>query len=274
MRIAIICPSPDLNKFAVLSDVHLLLTHLVGEGNDYTKFYAGRKELKILDNGLFEHHVASPTPEILSKAKLVGADVVIAPDVLYNPVETVENAKVFAKAVNQENGIRRGKGMKPLQMMAVPQASNQKDYLWCYKTLCDLGYQWIGLSILACPKSFGNTEQVFNSRKQAYRALRETGIWNDKVNHHLLGLGSEIDELEFFAPVSSVVSNDSSSAVLHGQLGITYTNGIVPGGKKKEKLNFEVPTDLKFEASVLSNIAEWKALATFQPRGQHAMSNV
>lgn len=267
MKICVISPSPDLSKFAVLGDMHLLLTHLIEPGNAYTTFYAGRKETKILDNGLFEHHFAAPTPEILAKAKLVSADVVIAPDVLYDAVGTVENAKVFAKAVQQENGVRRGRDLKPLQMMAVPQASNRKDYLWCYAELVKMGYQWIGLSILACPRSFGGGDpEVGHSRKDAYKALKETGLWSDKTNHHLLGLGSYIDELEFFAPVQSVVSNDSSSPIVHGQVGITYENGVVPGGKKKEKLNFDAATDPKYYTAVLSNIAEWKALAKFHPR--------
>lgn len=270
MRIAIICPTPDLQKFALQGDIHLLLTHLVQEGSPYTQFYSSRKELKLLDNGLFEHGVATPTPEILTKARLVGADVVIAPDVLFDPVATVKNAEEFAKAVFQENGIRRGRGLKPLQMMAVPQASTIKGYQWCYKQLVDLGYTWIGLSILACPKSFGGKQvngqmDVGNSRIQAYRSLRECGLWDTKVNHHLLGLGSNIAELEFFSSISSVVSNDSSSAVLHGQLGISYEKGQVPGGKKLEKLNFERATDSQYEACVQSNIAEWKRLATFTP---------
>lgn len=269
MKICVICPVDDLEKFATKGDMHLLLTHLVEPDNAYTKFYAARKELKILDNGLFEHHVASPTSEILAKAKLVGADVVIAPDVLYDPVGTVKNAEIFAKEVHMENGRRRGRGLRPLQMMAVPQAGNRKDYLWCYDRLVrQLNFQWIGLSILACPNAFSGSSdpnKIKQSRIATYRALKETGLWSSQTNHHLLGLGSHIDEVEFFAPIAEIKSNDSSSAVLHGQMGITYENGAVPGGKKSHKLDFEAPTDPKFEEAVLKNIIEWKMRASFDP---------
>lgn len=268
MKICVICPSPDLEKFATKGDAHLLLTHLISPDNAYTRFYMGRKELKILDNGLFEHHVAAPTSEILQKAQLVRADVVIAPDVLYDAVGTVKNAAEFAKALYLENGKRRGRGLQPLQMMAVPQASNRKDYLWCYKQLVELGYEWIGLSILACPKSFadetGSVEPGPN-RIAAFRALKETGILSTKVRHHLLGLGTHVSEVAFFAPIPEIFSNDSSSPILHGNLGIEYKDGAVPGGKRPEKMDFTQASKLENEELILKNIATWKKLATFEP---------
>lgn len=270
MKVCVICSVPDLERFSPMGDAHLMLTHLIEPGNGYTQFYAGRKELKILDNGLFENHVATPTPEILQKAQLVGADVVIAPDVLFDPVGTVKNAEEFLKAVYVENGRRRGKGLRPLQVMAVPQAADRKGYLWCYDQLANkLGFEWIGLSILACPNSFGGLRvggelEVGDTRIKTYQALKEAGLWNPKVNHHLLGLGSFVEETSFFAPVKEVVSNDSSSAYLHGSLGIRYEAGRVPGGKRKEKLDFQMAADLKNYEDIASNIQTWKKYASFE----------
>lgn len=269
MKICIIAPVPDLVKFATLGDAHLMLTHLVAEGNDYTNFYKDRKELKVLDNGLFEHHVASPTSEIIAKARLTGAHVVIAPDILYDAKATVESTREFLEQVQRENGKRRGRSERELQVMAVPQADNRKDYLWCYKQLSDLGCEWIGLSILACPRSFEydtNSSEVKPNRIAAYRALLETHLWNPKVNHHLLGLGTHIDEVEFFAPIQSVISNDSSSPIVHGQRGINYINGVVPGGKIGTKLDFSAATHDEYTSVVLENIQDWKTMARFGPQ--------
>lgn len=269
MRTCIIAPVPDLDRFATQGGAHLMLTHLIESGNDYVKFYSGRRELKILDNGLFENHVAAPTSEIISKAQLVDADVVIAPDVLFDPEGTVRNAEAFAKEIYIENGRRRGRNQKTLHVMAVPQADNSKDYLWCYSKLVQIpGVSWIGVSILACPKSFGgDLHEVGDSRIEAYRALKETGLWSEGTSHHLLGLGTNVDEAEFFAPIKSVVSNDSSSPVLHGGLGIEYVNGAVPGGKRLEKMDFSKGTDSVHYGAVLRNIAQWKQFATFEPNG-------
>lgn len=269
MKLCIITPVPNLGRFASLGDAHLMLTHLIEPGNDYTQFYAGRRELKILDNGLFEHHVAAPTSEIIAKGKLVGADVVIAPDVLYDAVGTVKNAEAFAKEIYMENGRRRGKGLRPLQMMAVPQATNRKDYLWCYSQLTErLQFPWIGLSILGCPSSFTEetgTKEPGPNRIAAYKALKESGLWQNTVNHHLLGLGSFIHETSFFAPIKSVVSNDSSSPLLHAGMGIQYVKGEVPGGKRPDKMDFSVGVDPKHYQLALNNIQTWRYLSTFSP---------
>lgn len=268
MKICVICPEPHLADFGSLGDAHLLLCHLVGSNNKYTEFYKSRKELKLLDNGLFEFHKAAPTPEILAKARVVGADVVIAPDVLYNPLETVKNAEQFMREVKIDNSkFHSGAIKKNVVPMAVPQAGNRKDYLWCYKTLVDMGYPWIGLSCLACPNSFKeitNSAEVKINRIMAYRELQQAGLWSDKVNHHLLGLGSFIDEVNFFAPIKSVVSNDSSSAYLHGALGIRYKDGQVPGGKRPEKLDFQKATEQGTFDIIKANIQEWKARAAFE----------
>lgn len=267
MRICVITPTPDLDRFATQGNAHLMLTHLIEPGNDYVKFYSGRKELKILDNGLFEHGVAAPISEIITKAQLVDADVVIAPDVLFDPEGTLKNAEAFAQEIYIENGRRRGRNQKTLRIMAVPQADNRKDYLWCYSKLVQIpGVSWIGLSILACPKSFGgDLHEVGDSRIEAYRALKETGLWSDSTQHHLLGLGSNVNESEFFAPIESVVSNDSSSPVLHGGLGIEYVDGTVPGGKRPEKMDFSKGVDSRNYDAVLRNIAQWKQFATLEP---------
>jgi len=256
VRLCIIAPTPHLEEFATLSnDVHLVLSHLINiseaekEGS-YTNFYRTRAEqgdTLILDNGLFENHVAEDTVSLCEKASAIKAKVIVAPDVLYDSKATIKSYDAFRSKV-------------VYKVMAVPQADNPVDWLDCYKQLVHIcEAEIIGLSILSIPKSFGpllRTNSISACRRYVIRLLEAEDLVRDNIWHHCLGLGDDVSELSLMNSTGWIYSNDSSSAVVHGAKEIVYDpDGTIPGGKIREKLDFNKTIEESQHKHIYHNIA-------------------
>jgi len=288
VRNAIITPVDLLNKYAVLGDMHLLLSHLIPlyqeeaagydqeyegpfdekiEGDplltkreQYTRFYARCKEFKVLDNGLFENGVAEDTIALILKAQKVGADAIVAPDVLRDGVATYESSAKFASALKYSNF--------GANVMGVPQGNSVSDYVACYtKMVQDPNIHMIGLSILGCVdafKEFTGTDSIHLNRVFAVNYLLSTGVFDHSKWHHLLGLGDHPGEVGYYQHVRAIRSNDSSSPIIHGMRDILYTeDGILEQGKVEAKMDFFGDYELSdhHDATVLHNIAILHKLA-------------
>lgn len=266
---ALITPINLLDEYASLGDIHLLLSHLIPiEPNEehnliynsvaramnvveksisfqeepnielmrkYLEYYRERKELKILDNGLFENKVAEDPVKLIIKALIVKADALIAPDVLYDGEATIKEAESFVGSVK--------KVAQYLKIMAVPQGSSPEEYLHCYKELVNNpDIDMIGLSILALTKSFQKytgTESIHVNRIVGINYLWSQGAFHPHKWHHLLGLGDRPDELAAYKHIENIKSNDTSSPVLHGLRGKAYLeDGSIENGKLQQKMNF------------------------------------
>lgn len=203
----------------------------------YLEYYRGRSELKILDNGLFENEVAESPMEIITKAFLVDADVVIAPDILYDGDATIKEAKHFVEVV------KLFQRTKPLQIMAVPQGSSPEEYLDCYSQLVNNpGIDMIGLSILSLDKSFEKytgIKSIHVNRIIGINYLWAQGVFHPQKWHHLLGLGDRQDELAAYGHIKNIRSNDTSSPILHGLRKREYLeDGSIENGKLQQKISF------------------------------------
>lgn len=253
MKLAFITPTKYLDKFATQGDIYLALAHLIDDKgqNDYAQFHIKEKEkgrIVYLDNGLFEGAQVDPLA-LIHRAKLIGADVVCAPDALYDAKQTVKEFKRFIK-LKQDEGL-------VAKVMGIPQADNPGEWWGCYQFMdsskdCDM----IGLSILSIPASFQHLirmnasdidQPIAHSRmhliEQLYTVSHLTG--KRVTPMHLLGLGESYDDIEaasHYLP-RDIVSNDSSSAFVHGMHGVIYEEtGAIHGGKIKEKLDFSLET--------------------------------
>lgn len=243
MQLAYIAPTAYLDKISAKGGILLALAHLIDDAgkNDYTKFHRRKAQEGhriICDNGLFEGAQVD-TDTLLHRAGLIGAHVVCAPDVLYNSSETIKSFKRFIKA-KQDAGM-------VFDVMGIPQADNPVDWWECFKFM-DLSSdcKLIGLSILSVPQSFNvflGTTGITASRvwliKQLY--LYEILLGRRITPCHLLGLGESLADLIVASRLvpHSVISNDSSSAFVHGAAEVKYTPlGKIPLGKIKDKLNF------------------------------------
>lgn len=203
----------------------------------YLEYYRGRNELKILDNGLFENEVAEESLGLIIKALMIKADVVIAPDVLYDAEATIEGARDFAHMV------LRVAHKRQFKIMAVPHGKSPEEYLYCYKELVnDAAIDMIGLSILSLAKSFEmytGTTSIHVNRIVGINYLWSQGAFHPQKWHHLLGLGDRPDELAAYRHIDNIKSNDTSSPVLHGLRGRAYLeDGSIENGKLQQKMNF------------------------------------
>lgn len=273
MDLAFITPTTYLRKFASQGDIYLALAHLIDDDgqNDYACFHRGEAEKGrrvILDNGLFEGAQVG-TEALLRRAQAIGAQVVCAPDILYDSAGTIKEFKNFIRA-KQDAGLS-------IDVMGIPQADNPADFWDCFRFMDLSGdCQLIGLSILSVPHSFGELvgnrgitasrlyllEQLSNYEKLAGRPATKC---------HLLGLGESLADIMYAARElpHTVISNDSSSAFVHGMNNVAYSVlGTWPGGKIEEKLDFQLPALMEFhkdsqylESLIQRNIDKAKALA-------------
>lgn len=245
MKLAFITPTVYLNRFASQGDIYLALAHLIDDQgkNAYARFHrreAEKGRRVILDNGLFEGAQVS-SEALIQRARAVRASVVCAPDVLYDSKGTIKEFKSFVK-LKHEAGL-------VCDLMGIPQADNPADWWECFQFMdmhseCSL----IGLSILSVPKSFrdsaGDTgKPITDSRVHLIRQLDSfQNLSGRRITPcHMLGLGEsyrDVIEAQKLLP-NTIVSNDSSSAFVHGMKGVLYRKGgMIPGGKNHEKLDF------------------------------------
>ncbi len=240
MNLAFITPTKYINEFGNQGDFILALSHLMDyeETNDYEKAVKNTKLPVILDNGLFENHKAEGIETLIEKAKMINAHTFFAPDVLYNSKET-------QKELSRAQKLNEGTG---LGLAAVVQADNYYDYInQLLDFNSDPNVDLIGLSILSIPKSFEKSIGEYNITKSRIALLDQMIIMNRREgtkwkNCHLLGIGDSYEDVVFahkYCPF--VVSNDSSSAFQTGLNNkIYYENLQVPGGKIKEKVDFDL----------------------------------
>lgn len=267
MKLAFITPTAYLHKYSAQGDLYLALAHLIDDNgeNDYARFHRresekGRKV--ILDNGLFEGAQVS-SDSLIRRARTIKAHTVCAPDVLYDSKATIKEFKQFIR-LKHEHGL-------VCNIMGIPQADNPADWWDCFQFMdlhpeCNL----IGLSILSIPKAFrdsvGDTDKpITNSRVHLIRQLHSfSRLSGHRITPcHLLGLGEsyrDIIEAKRLLP-NDIVSNDSSSAFVHGMRGVRYRRGgVIPGGKNHEKLDFDIKMAMH-QASIQHNIDEAKWIA-------------
>lgn len=251
MNLAFITPTAYLQKFASQGDVHLALAHLIkydeqtGWMNEYARFYRRESEQGrrvILDNGLFEG--AQPDPEaLIQRARAIKAQVVFAPDVLYDSKGTIKAFKQFIKLKHEEGLV--------CDIAGVPQADNPADWWDCFQFM-DLHSECalVGLSILSVPKAFGrvvgSTDTPITSAR--VHLIRQLYNFSDISGHritpcHLLGLGESYEDIKTANELMSrdIISNDSSSCFVHGANAVRYEkDGTIPGGKNHTPLDFHL----------------------------------
>lgn len=255
MKLSIITPEGNLEDFAPLGDMHLLIANFIEPKSKYTKFYKERNEYIILDTGAFETGVSMPTEELIKRAVLVQADEVASPDVVYNWKETYHNAIDFVDAT-ADYTFRR---------MAIPQASNIKDWFRCLEHLMGIdGVDVIGLSILSIPQCFKKetgVDTIMENRLLCTQMMEREGLFFDEYEYHLLGLGNPL-ELMYQKQIKHIRSCDTSGPVVHGMHGVRYDPylGLIQP-KIKEKLDFKTTIEKKYYNDILHNIAILQKMA-------------
>jgi len=151
MDIALIPPIPEL-RYTESTKTHLVLSHLF-DNDAYLKYYRGCSEVgdfTILDNGAHEKGIGETNESLLNKARLISADEVVLPDVLFDGMGTVELTKQMLKWVSSLGWEQYVFAGKP-NFMIVPQGNTRVEWNRC---LTHLMHEWDSWS-KKCPETLG-----------------------------------------------------------------------------------------------------------------------
>jgi hypothetical protein len=262
-----ITPSSYLEEYAVASNTHLVLAHLVDEDPQYGAFYRDRAQAGdfiMMDNSAYELKEPYAPDRLVDLARECGANAVVLPDYPFQPcAKTIEAAINFAP-IFKEAG---------LASFFVPQSvvGDLEDWI--------NGYKWaannedidiIGMSILGVPNAIPHVDPSF-SRVVMTQILKDRGVFAKK-HHHYLGLNSgpalEIPSLLRMGVLDTI---DSSNPVWMGILGHQYTvnsDSFLPVRKVNMPVDFHIKRtkDQATHDRIRTNIALTNRL--FQSGGQ------
>lgn len=170
----------------------------------YRDFYAGEQGYKILDNGAAEQTLVRDE-HLIELAGQIGADEVIAPDVMHDSSESVLALKRFRRRAPHD-----------LKLMAVIQAVSWKEFDYSVYEAMDSG-----VFSLALPKLL--TKHMGPSARLAgAEIIRRI---DDVVPIHCLGCSTRLTEARDLARQGIVRGIDTSAPVVLGlqKYGIKHT---------------------------------------------------
>lgn len=265
-----IAPTNYLHLIPQQSRRHLILAHLLKD-ETYAAFYRDKRargDIIICDNGAFELGQSLPPNQLLDLIDQSGINpqYIVAPDYPNQPwYKTYSAAVEFVEIVKDRYASTREVLSREVSMphiMAVPQ-SEQGDYkgwIKSYQLLSKYdGIDMIGMSILGIPNAFKAltlTDDIAFNRIYASVYLLQSGIYNNQVQHHYLGLGGGPRELVVQKQIGIMDSNDSSSVFWHAIKGIPFDSTCwgLKDGKHKSEVDFNLPFDEKHVQLISKNI--------------------
>lgn len=235
-QFCIITPTSYCEDFASQSSMHLVLAHLVDTDEQYSDFYAGRKEFKIMDNGAFELGESYSPEMLIDLANECRADAIVLPDYPFKESRvTIRAAEKMIDAVKQAG----------FKTMYVPQSETGEIEDWID------GYRWgadhadidiIGMSILGIPNAIPHIH-IGYARVVMTQILIEQGYFKFGKYHHYLGLnaGPKL-EIPSLINMGALDSCDSSAPVWAGINGHEYstnTDSLQHVSKIQNHVNFD-----------------------------------
>ena len=251
MKVALITPTPLLNKFAVRSPYHLVLAHEYTTDEAYRQFYKERSEAGdyvMLDNGAYELGESIPTRELYHIASDLNPTAIFLPDARFHTKRTMQ---LVTEALQFLYG-------SPWQLIGVPQGDNLESILECY--------DW--LQRQSGVDGFGLYEEIglvagLGNRANFLRHLEETDRVDRSKYYHLLGMEEDMSMIEKLASFDWVSGIDSAKPIVYGLHGIR----LLPDGPEAEyphrpKGYFEI-SETQFEDIIVGNIEQTLNWAKF-----------
>lgn len=236
-----ITPVSYLDLFAVASDRHLVLAHLVDRDEAYANFYKTRSELGdyiMMDNSAYELHEPYSPDKLISLAKLCGAHAIVLPDYPFQEAEvTIEAAREFAPQFKAAG----------FHTFFVPQSQkgDLEDWIRAYAWARDNpDIDIIGMSILGIPNALPSIDPAY-ARVVMTSILQTTGEFAHGKAHHYLGLnagpGLEIPSLLRMRALTSIDSSGPVWAGIHGHAYSTEYDSLQAVKKLKSVVDFNIP---------------------------------
>ena len=219
MDVYVISPLSNLEPMKLGNRI-FALAHLWVQSREYRAFILDRKEEGYwitLDNSAAER--ALVTEDILIEiCRELMPDEVIAPDVLFDMRQTMQNARKFRDRMDEE-GL-----LGTIDIFFCPQGSSKQDWLTAYKW--GLQQDWInviGFSKIAVPNAFlenyTDDQGIKEARHMAYDYLKEKGLLIKPI--HCLGQGDPTEFAYYDHPMMR--STDSVYPVFAASLGQDFT---------------------------------------------------
>lgn len=180
MKFWTITPGKYMTDALQTSDTTLVLAHLIKKNNAYYKDCKKFKKVggKIcLDNGFYEHMKNPPIKELISKAKMIEADILVLPDLPYS--------KNLKEQIRRNIFKIRAAGYKGELMMCVwAQGKDWNEDLKMFKLLTTFKE----LNYIAIPYCFGSREKDKYHRVHFLDLIEESIFLIDvKQKIHLFG---------------------------------------------------------------------------------------
>lgn len=181
MNFAFETPVEYLKQFDKICDYHFILAQHC-KNKDYFNFYRESTKYKILDNGAAELDKSISEEIIIKLAVDLKVDVVVAPDVLYNSVETTIRTTEFLN--------RFSKYKTKFKIMAIPQGNSFFNWLDCFlRFYFNLNIDIIGLPYKTLGKIWKEEQKEFSPTKARIFIVNKLLKKYNKKPYHLLGLG-------------------------------------------------------------------------------------
>lgn len=236
-----ITPISYLDMFAVASDRHLVLAHLVDRDERYRQFYKTRSAMGdyiMMDNSAYELHEPYSPEKLMHLAEQCGAHAIVLPDYPFQEAEvTIEAAREFAPQFKAAG----------YHTFFVPQSKKGdledwvRAYVWAAN---NPDIDIIGMSILGIPNALPQVDPAY-ARVVMTAILQSTGAFAKNKAHHYLGLnagpGLEIPSL---LRLNALTSIDSSGPVWSGIHGHAYSDeydSLQAVKKLKSVVDFNIP---------------------------------
>lgn len=263
-------PLSMLEHSRVYNDYDYALVHLFETHPEYYSFFEksvqdGRHVL--LDNSIFELGTAFDSIKYITWVHRLNPTEFIIPDVLESCEGTLRSADLFLQNYLAEGSEYIDGDPK---LIGVVQGKNYNELVKCYTTLDKMGVDKLAISF-----DYSYYTEIFPhpnkwvaymmGRVLTLTQLLRDGIINTKKPHHLLGCAHP-REFSFYtgSEFNWIETLDTSSPIVHGIKGISYSDKIGTWNKESTKLVDLLNIALTSEQTdlILSNIKKFKEYVT------------
>ena len=242
------------------NDYDYCLVHLLDQKPEYKRYYESCKlydrEL-LLDNSIFELGKAFDSDKFAEKVVELEPTYYIIPDSLQNCEETISNWKSFVSKYNDLPGLKIG----------VVQGNTWRELKYCYQFMNEhadyiaISFDYMYYMITGESPTNNKLELWCSGRQRLIQQLMDSGIWNTKKPHHLLGC-SLAKEFKAYVGQTSIRSVDTSNPVVAALHNLKYNGDLGLKTKPSTKLADLIDSDVSGDQKALVdyNVAAFKEI--------------
>lgn len=226
MKVGLIPPLTHLDQFGH-GEFHLLLDHLCTRSKYWNHYHNEKQKgaFILLDNSAHEYKVGAQSLNLLKHAAIFPADEIVAPDVLWKAMDTLETTTKALDAWVEDEQAELFLSFTP-RIMLVPQGEDQQAWRSC---LFGQMMKWQRMhrsrpEFFPEPPTIGISKDYEVWNGGIAKLLQDHVLplhLNEGVQVHLLGWGRQLWELNHLARVFPWIrSSDSAKGFVYARHGI------------------------------------------------------